>query len=170
MPRILIGTVLIIIGLSAIISFSVVKLVFALIIIFIGLRIISGHGRWDSDYWHEKSESSQDWLNDVAIFSPLNKTVNSENFKGGKVTLVFSGGEIDLSNVKTPAREVNMEVTAIFGGGKLIVPSGWSVNPNVAAIFGGFNNRTRAGGEITLNLKGAAIFGGLEIVNSRADN
>jgi hypothetical protein len=59
-----------------------------------------------------------------------------------------------------------MEVTAIFGGGKLIVPKEWKVRSEGTAIFGGYDIRTglEAEGPVLI-LKGAAIFGGIEVVN-----
>jgi predicted membrane protein len=80
--------------------------------------------------------------------------------------MVFAGGELDLSDVETDKRELEMEITAVFGGGKLIVPKNWKINSAGTAIFGGYDIRTdrEADGPI-LNLKGAAIFGGIEVIN-----
>jgi hypothetical protein len=94
------------------------------------------------------------------------KVVKSENFKGGKVTMVFAGGEIDLSNVKTTAKEIDLNITTVFAGAKLIIPKGWKVNTQGTAIFGGYDNKVVPGeGSVTLNLRGSAVFGGIEIVN-----
>jgi hypothetical protein len=106
-------------------------------------------------------------LNEVAIFSPLEKEIISEHFAGGKVVMIFAGGEIDLRQVKTTAKEIDLEVVAIFGGARIVIPKEWSVNTSKnTAIFGGVSNGAEKGtGDIVLNLKGAAIFGGLEIGN-----
>jgi hypothetical protein len=167
MAKIIIGILIIILGLSALTGLGLFKFAFALILIVIGIKIVSG-GSWGGRQWDygEKLVSSEDFINEVVIFSPLLKSIKSENFKGGKIVVIFGGGEVDLSQVKTAEKIVNMEVVAIFGGVKIIIPKGWRVNSQGTAIFGGYNSKVEPGdGETVLNIKGAAIFGGVEIVN-----
>lgn len=167
MARIIFGVVIILIGISALTGFSLFQFAFALLLIFIGVKVLTSRSRkWNVKWDDIKSIDNEDVVNEVAIFSPINKVVKSDNFKGGKIVMVFAGGEIDLSHVKTSAKDVDMELVAIFGGGKLIVPKDWRVNSHGVAIFGGYNNKTEKGESgSTLNLKGAAVFGGIEIVN-----
>lgn len=164
MGKIIIGTLLILWGLSALLGFDLFRFFFAIVIILIGVRIISGRRHWN--YANEVSTVSEDYINEVAVFSPLNKAVKSENFKGGKVTLVFAGGEIDLSQAKTSAKEIDLNIVTVFAGAKLVVPKNWKVNTQGTAIFGGYDSKVTPGeGHVTLNLKGSAVFGGIEIVN-----
>jgi len=171
MAKIILGLILILIGLSALIAVSFIKLIFAIILIIIGIKILSGRHLHHLHHWsHDKTEASashQDFINEVVIFGPLNKTFKSENFKGGKVVAIFSGGEIDISGAKTSEKNVNLEFVAIFSGVKLIIPKNWKVNSQGTAILGGYNNRVSqaAEAETILNIKGAAIFGGVEISN-----
>jgi len=141
---------------------------FALIFIAIGIRIIIGRKQWNAQ-WEQRSVAHADEMNEVAIFSPLNKEVVSENFKGGRIVLIFAGGEVDLRHAKTVGKAIDLEIVAIFGGAKIIVPKEWTVNTSKnAAIFGGVSNDAEKGsGDVVLNLKGAAIFGGLEISNEK---
>lgn len=166
MAKTVLGLIIIFIGISALLGVFLVKFIFALILIAVGIRIISGRRRHRD--WDAKTISGEDTINEVAIFSPINKIIKTDNFKGGKMVMIFSGGQLDISGVKTSEKEIDLEFVAVFGGGKLIVPKGWRVNSQGTAIFGGYNNRTekQEGGENTvLNIKGAAIFGGIEIVN-----
>jgi predicted membrane protein len=166
MGRLIAGIVIIIIGLSALTGFSLFQFLFAILLIVIGVKVITGskyHHNWK---WNTATTSDEDSLNEIAIFSPLCKKVSSDNFKGGSVTMIFAGGEIDISNVKTDAKSVDLEITAVFGGGKLIIPKNWTLVSKSTAIFGGINNETKKGeGGIVLNLKGSAIFGGIEVIN-----
>ena len=162
MARILIGAFIIVLGISILTGLSLVKFAIAFIIIFIGVRMISDKGR----RWDIKTSSNEDSINEVAIFSPINKTITSDNFKGGKIVMIFGGGQIDISQVKSTEKTIPLEIVAIFGGGKIIIPEGWKVNSQGTAIFGGYNSKTESGeGENILNINGAAIFGGVEIVN-----
>jgi predicted membrane protein len=157
----IIGVILIIIGLSALFGDFLFKLAFAIILIAIGARILMRNS-WK---WRGHSEAQEDYINEVGIFSPLNKNITSNNFRGGKIVAIFSGGEINLSQVKTSHVGVSMEIVAIFGGAKLIVPKDWKVISSGSGIIGGFNNRTQGTGNVTLHLKGVAIFGGVEVIS-----
>lgn len=167
MWRIIIGVFIILLGISALTGVSFFNFFFAIILIFIGVRILSGrhhHGDWHSG---DNVVSHEDELREVAIFSPLQKEIVSEHFKGGKVVLIFAGGEIDLRQAKTTEKAIDLEVVAIFGGARIVIPKEWNMNTSKnTAIFGGVSNVAEKGtGDVVLNLKGAAIFGGLEIGN-----
>jgi hypothetical protein len=56
----------------------------------------------------------------------------------------------------------------MFGGSKLIIPDNWVVKSDMFSIFGGFNDKRtikpeKADHKNILYLKGAVIFGGIEI-------
>jgi len=167
MGKIIIGAILIAWGIGALLDISLMKFVFSFILIAIGIRIIVGKDQ--DNYWNfssSKSTSNEDYINEVNIFSSANKTIKSETFKGGKVTMVFSGGKIDLSQVKTTESNIEIEIVAIFGGAQFIIPKGWKVNSQGTSIFGGYD--TKIEGEtdgVTLNLKGVALFGGVKVTN-----
>ncbi len=166
MWRIIIGIFIILLGISALTGISLFNFFFALILIAIGIRILAGR-KQGSVHWDEKSISHENDLNEVAVFSPLNKEVVSENFAGGKIVLIFAGGEVDLRKAKAAGKTVDLEIVAIFGGAKIMIPKEWTVNTSKnVAVLGGVSNETEKGtSDIVLNLKGAAIFGGLEIGN-----
>jgi predicted membrane protein len=162
MFRIIIGLFLIVLGFSALTGFYFFNFLFSLLIIVIGFKMIFG----EKKFINIKSRSSGKDLNEVMIFSPIDKTVKSDDFKGGKVTMIFSGGSIDLSQVKTTEKNIDIEIDIIFGGGKLIVPKSWKINIDGPAIVGGYNDITSNSGEsIIVNIHGGIVFGGLEITN-----
>ncbi len=110
-----------------------------------------------------------DQIDDVAIFGGGHKVIITENFKGGNITAIFGGSEIDLSNCKLAEGENVLDVFLMFGGTSIFVPKEWSINVNVTPLFGGFSNKWRRNysGPFdttrTLVIKGTAIFGGGEI-------
>jgi predicted membrane protein len=165
MGRIIAGTILVLLGVSALFGLSLMKFALAFVLIAVGIRILSGRGRRNWDF-ESAAPTSEDFINEVAVFSSINKTVNSQNFKGGKIVMIFSGGKIDLSQTKTSEKNIDLEIVAIFGGGKIIIPKTWKVNSQGTAILGGYNSKVETGnGETALNLKGVAILGGIEVVN-----
>lgn len=161
--RVIIGSILILIGLSAVFDFPFFNLLFAGFIIWLGIKIISG----SSDQFRTSSETNDDQIKRVLIFSGIDQKVTSNNFTGGEIVAVFGGGDVDLSQVKTRSNKVELNFVTIFGGLKVKIPSSWSVNSEGMGILGGFNNRSKGEGKkVTVaTIKGVAIFGGVEIVN-----
>lgn len=109
-------------------------------------------------------------FDDVAVFGGSKRVVTGE-FKGGNVTAIFGGVELDLRNAVMTAPAATIEVTAIFGGAEIRVPEYWSVSAQCPGIFGGFNDRShqpdpyRQPPPKRLLVKGAAVFGGVNVKN-----
>lgn len=165
LTRTIIGLALILMGLGALTGFPFFKVFFSVILIALGVRIIMGWGsRWRG--WRSGGdEHTDDKLNDVAIFSPLDRKITSHAFRGGKAVYIFSGGEIDMRKAKAADKEIKLEIVAIFGGAKLFVPEDWNVRTSAMSVIGGFDNKTSGGGDTSLVITGAAVLGGVEIVN-----
>ena len=111
--------------------------------------------------------SAEDYIDTTSIFGGVKKNVISKNFKGGDITNIMGGSEIDLSQADITGT-VSIDLTQIFGGTKLIVPSNWQVKAQMAAIFGGVEDKRSAQHAVldpnkTLILDGTSIFGGIEI-------
>ncbi len=114
-----------------------------------------------------------DRLMESVVFSGAERRVESQNFQGGKVEAVFGGIELDLSGaaITSPDRRAMLEVNAVFGGIEITVPRTWRVEKKGSAVFGGFEDRTfpprpEPGVEPpTLMIRGAAVFGGIEVKN-----
>lgn len=163
--RVVIGLLFLAIGISALTGFDLFRYLVPLIFIIIGIKILTGRSMRGS--CRHTSEFHQDELNEVLIFSGSQKHVVSSAFTGGKILVLISGIEIDLTEVKPKSKTLEMEIVSIFGGTKLIVPKGWNVSSEGVGILGGFSNET-AGGSTNnpkLTLRGAAIFGGVDVVN-----
>ncbi len=141
-------------------------IVFAIAFIALGLYIILNKRE------KEKIESDQlrkDYIDDVAIFGGGTKIVTSDNFKGGNITAVFGGSEINLKGCILSEGTNVIDVLCVFGGTTLIVPQDWNIVLNITPIFGGFSNKlikdpnTVPDQNKTLIIKGLVVFGGGEI-------
>lgn len=159
---------LILLGLAFLFDVSLWRLFWPLLIIIIGIRMLipRGYYNWQS----RREEVREDTLDYSAVFSGLDKKIVTKDFKGGKVNVVFGGGTLDLSEAQIAKNgTAKLEVNAVFGGIKIIVPRTWNVNSSLVGVFGGFNNATELPEEKAqtgrLLLKGAAVFGGGEVVN-----
>ena len=142
-----------------------------IILIAFGIYIIFKKRSSAADYRHFRtaSEISKDKIDDVAIFGGGTKIISSDNFKGGNVTAIFGGSEINLINCKLADGDNVIDVLTIFGGTTLIVPKEWNVVVNVTSILGGFSNKSIRNPSVvvdqsrTLHIRGLAMFGGGEI-------
>jgi predicted membrane protein len=110
---------------------------------------------------------SEDFIDTTSIFGGIKKNIISKNFKGGDITNIMGGSEIDLTQADIHGT-VSIDLTQVFGGTKLIVPSNWQVKAQMAAIFGGVEDKrsvqnTALDPNKILILDGTSIFGGIEI-------
>jgi hypothetical protein len=116
---------------------------------------------------------SGDSLREAIVFSSINRRLETQQFEGGALEVVFGSIEIDLSGaaISSPARTAKLELSAVFGGIDIVVPRSWKVLLQATAVFGGCDDkslppRPEPGFEpVTLIITGGAVFGGITIRN-----
>ena len=104
-------------------------------------------------------------LNVFFAFSGGKSVVNGDKVTGGDVTAIFGGSDCDLTNAVFQG-VTKLNVNAIFGGVKLILPENVNVKINPTSIFGGTtNNRNSANNENapTVYVNAFSMFGGIKI-------
>lgn len=163
--QLIIGLILVAIGLSILFDFPFVQFLIALIIIYLGVRILTGTQSWNWSGSNASAPTQSEILNEVVVFGPLNRTINSEHFRGGRVTVVFGGGELDLRGAKLAESTTPLEVTVVFGGLKLLISPEWRITSRGNAILGSFNNTAKEGSGDLLEVSGTAILGEVSILN-----
>lgn len=113
------------------------------------------------------TESDENYFDEVSIFGGSEKKFISDNLRGGKVTSIFGGSEIDLRGSKAQEGAV-IELFTLFGGTDLFVPSDWKINLDTVTIFGGVSD-TRSNIDpnpiCNVKIKGFTMFGGGDIKN-----
>ncbi len=112
--------------------------------------------------------SNDDTVDHTAIFGSVEKTILSKDFKGGDLTTFCGGSILNLIQADINGRAI-LDVTQIFGGTKLIVPSHWQIKSEMVAVFGGIQDKrpvqATVNPEKVLVLSGTSVFGGIEIVS-----
>lgn len=108
-------------------------------------------------------------VNEYAIFGGSDRKVSGD-FRGGNLSTMFGGCELDLRRAGMPGDSAVVELSVIFGGVQIKIPENWIAEVQVVAIFGGVDNKTaspdpRTPGVKRLFIKGAAIFAGVEVKN-----
>jgi predicted membrane protein len=119
------------------------------------------------DSYENQKDYKEDFVDSTSVFGGAKKNIISKNFKGGDLVSIFGGTELDLTRADFKGTAV-LELTTIFGGTKLVVPSDWTVRSEAVTIFGGLEDKRNMQTAIdnpdkVLLLKGTVIFGGTEI-------
>ncbi|HEX8957495.1 MAG TPA: DUF5668 domain-containing protein [Burkholderiaceae bacterium] len=123
----------------------------------------NGFRRSDAPYSTADASST---LNVLAVMSGSKMRKDTQDFRGGEITAVMGGVEIDLRQASIQGDAViNLFVT--WGGVVLKVPSDWVVIGNAIPVLGGIEDRTvppAAPGK-RLILEGYVVMGGVEVKN-----
>ncbi|MNY41651.1 hypothetical protein D3C86_1764820 [compost metagenome] len=83
---------------------------------------------------------------------------------------MFGGSDIDLTQADFEG-VIKIDVVAVFGGVKIVIPPSWEVKSEVTAIFGGIDDKRALGipaadePRKVLIIEGVAMFGGVDIRN-----
>jgi len=103
----------------------------------------------------------------LAVMSGIERTSTSREFRGGELTAVMGGCEIDLRGATISGGPAVIDVFAVWGGIEVRVPESWAVENHVFPFLGGVEDRTRPAPDATQRLvvKGTVVMGGVEIKN-----
>ncbi len=125
--------------------------------------------RWENWQEHEvSSSSSDDKIESTAFFAGVKKNILSKNFKGGEVTNIFGGTQLNLLQADL-APDAKLEITQALGGTQLLVPANWEIRSELVTVMGSVEDKRisvpGAPGESgkLLILTGTTFMGGIEI-------
>lgn len=168
---------------------AIKPLLWPIMIILLGLFIIfkphkrKKHKNWErwerkrmarqtcQDYENIKTETNtEDVVDFTSFMGGIKKNIISKNFKRGDITVVFAGTELNFSQADFNETS-ELDLTTVFGGVLLIVPSNWEIKSEVVCAFGSVDDKrivqpaTSNENKKTLTLRGNVFFGGIEIKN-----
>ena len=106
-------------------------------------------------------------INATALLGGVSRGNNSAGFRGGDLTAVMGGCEIDLRHASIDG-EAALDIFAMWGGIEIRVPPDWTVESRVTAILGGLDDKTRppqGASRHRLILRGFVVMAGVEIKN-----
>lgn len=114
-----------------------------------------------------RAGDSADTVSGIAILGGVKRRNNSATFKGGDLTAIMGGCEIDLRQAAIDG-EAGIEVFAMWGGIEIRVPENWTVINRVVPLLGGVEDKTHPPQGTTahrLVLRGFAVMGGIDVKN-----
>lgn len=113
-------------------------------------------------------DSADNVLNITAIMGAHKNRVLSQDFRGGEITAIMGGSDLDLRQASINGDAV-LNLFAFCGGITIKVPMDWIVMLEGTPIMGGFEEKTvpPAAGAVPkrLILRGYVIMGGVEVRN-----
>jgi predicted membrane protein len=149
-------------------TFHMYNMFWPSIFIIIGVIFIVTRRRgWNSV--KTKGMIGDDYIDYVNVFSGGERQIVSQNFRGGKVSAVFGGIELDLTKARMAPGRNEIEIACVFGGATIIVPDNWYVTIEVTPVLGGFSDSRKLSPGRTVDstsqlvLRGAVVFGGGEV-------
>jgi predicted membrane protein len=102
----------------------------------------------------------------VAVLGGFERRITTSDFRGGEITAILGGCELDLRE-SSIVKEAVINVFATWGGINIKVPPDWTVVLNGTPLMGGFSEKTVTppDGSKRLVITGYAIMGGVEVRN-----
>jgi predicted membrane protein len=104
-------------------------------------------------------------MNEVAIWSGVNRRVSSPSFRRANLTAIMGGVEFDLRQAGTEHGEAVIDVFVMWGGIEIKVPPDWAVSNQITAIMGGAEDQSTGTQQARnrLIVRGVVIMGGVDI-------
>jgi len=151
--------------------FDIYRFFWPVILIVLGIMVIRKRNFCPSRC--KRENDSSDYINELNIFGGGERIVNTKNFKGGRITCMFGGGEVDLSYAQLAEGTHTIELFAMFGGSVIIVPPEWDVKVDISAVLGGVSDKRVpthtyiVEPKKELIIKGFVTLGGCEIKSTK---
>lgn len=154
------------------IDINIFRVFWPIVLIIVGIRIIFGKDSAiiNTNYNSKSSNknvSFEDYINESAIMAGIETNIESQEFKGGKITAIMGGVELDLRGAKLNNNEATININVIMGGVEIYVPEDWKIEHRGTPILGGFSSKRRYKQDQdspVLRIEFSAIMGGVEIV------
>jgi hypothetical protein len=128
------------------------------------------HGHWSRRHGYDWFESPGcTSVHEFALFSGSRRVVTDQDFKGGRLHCVFGGVNLDLTGANMTGNSAVLDVSAVYGGAVIRIPTTWNVEIRGGGVFGGFSDQTMhppaSPDRKRLIVRGGAVFGGVTIKN-----
>lgn len=109
--------------------------------------------------------TSEAIVSEFAFWSGKVRRSTSPEFRGGDLTAVMGGVELDLRGAAAAPGGAVIDVFVMWGGIEIWVPPDWAVSNEVLVLMGGAEDRSAGSQDARsrLTVRGFCVMGGLEI-------
>lgn len=143
------------------VEFSLWQVFWPLVLIAIGLMIVLRAGA-------PRGASGKDTVSMLAILSGQEIRNTSTHFRGGSITALLGGAELDLREAGLAPEGATLSVFTFWAGADIRVPSAWRVDLTGLPILGGWDDKTQAPADAhapVLRVNATCVMGGLDVKN-----
>jgi hypothetical protein len=100
----------------------------------------------------------------VAVLAGFDRRVTSAAFRGGELTAVLGGGQIDMREAIPAGGQAVIDVFALMGGLEIRVPDSWSIEVQATPVLGAIRDTRPAASSSgpRLIVRGLVFLGGVE--------
>ena len=142
------------------------------LIILLGIIVLFGSGFKKKN--KQKPMSTASTLNEelfeiTAIMSGNTRQLSSYDFKGGTITAIMGGVELDLTNCYLSKEGCIIDLSVVMGGVSLKISREWNIQSEITPIMSGiededqYSNNVHIDPAATIILRGSVVMGGIEI-------
>lgn len=127
------------------------------------------------NFAEQQTANEADYVYNTSVFGGFKRIIQSKNFKGGELVLIFGGVELDLSFAGLTAPAV-IDITQAFGEIKLFLPPDWKLRDETTHILSVLKDHRyipenpSADNNKVLILRGFSMFGAVEVQPARIAN
>ena len=107
-------------------------------------------------------------IREFAVMAHIDRRNVSQTFRGGQITAVMGGIEIDLRECRMAANEAIIDMSIVMGGVELRIPRDWTVESRLSLVLAGLDDGSSPPVDEStkrLIIQGKAFMGGVEIRN-----
>ncbi|MDD8018764.1 MAG: DUF5668 domain-containing protein [Bacteroidota bacterium] len=143
------------------------------ILIIIGVNFLRGSWNRSNTFSRTtlggESADAESYIKHFAVMSGVKRSVTSKDFRGGELSALMGGCELDFREAAIKEDQAVLDVFTMMGGIELRVPMDWTVVVQATPIMGGIDDKTYLQPEAKptkkLIITGTVIMGGIEIKN-----
>ena len=144
-------------------------LIWPLALIGLGIQILLRGARASGPGGTEGLADGSDYLHSFALMGGSSTRSTSQALRGGELTAIMGGVELDLREARPVDGRVVIDAFAFMGGIDIVVPPDWRVEFNATPVMGGLQDARGLSGTAepvgTLVVRGVVMLGGLEVSN-----
>ena len=143
-------------------------IIWPLLFIFVGARIMMRAMRGEP--LGSTTSDASDYVRSFAIMGGITRRNESQAFRGGELSAVMGGVQLDLDDAKPADGRAVIDVFAVWGGIEIRVPENWRVEVEATPLMGGVESNARLAPGVepvgTLVVRGFVMMGGVEVKNT----
>ena len=115
-----------------------------------------------------------DTFDATSLFAEVTRRVMSQTLESGSALAIFGNVTVDLTQAHVGAIPAAINVTAVFGNVRLILPEDWAADNQILQVFGNVHDRRDGQPKMKVDevpqatLSGVSVFGNVEIATGRA--